>query len=576
MSTHLHRPASRFRLGVVYSALGVATLVLLWRVVDLHVFHKEFLQDQGDARYLRVVPIPAHRGMITDRHGEPLAISTPVDSVWVQPATFIAASQDWPKLAKLLQLDLAQLQRTISQRQEREFVYLKRHISPELAQQVMALEIPGVNLQREYHRYYPTGEVTAHVLGFSNIDDRGQEGLELAYDEWLRGVPGSQQVLKDRLGRVVRHVEQLRKPLPGRDLTLSLDRRLQYLAYRELKRAVIQHKAHSGSAVILDVHSGEVLAMVNQPSYNPNNRGDFKASQTRNRAVTDLLEPGSTVKPFTVVAALESGRFRSTSMVDTSPGQFRLGKALIRDSRDYGRISVATVIQKSSNVGASKIALALSDQALWKVHARLGFGNASGSGFPGEAGGLLSHARHWRDIEKATLAYGYGMSVTPLQLARAYSVLATDGVLKPVTFLRSDDVVEGQRIIAAPIARQVRRMLETVVQDGGTGTQARIAGYKVAGKTGTVKKAIPGGYSEDRYISVFAGLAPASQPRLAMVVTINEPGGDVYYGGEVAAPVFSNVMAGALRILGIAPDNVIKPPLALAALTPATTAGGHP
>jgi cell division protein FtsI (penicillin-binding protein 3) len=574
MSKHLHKPASRFRLGVVYSAVSLATLVLAWRAIDLHVFHKEFLQDQGDARYLRVVPIPAHRGMITDRHGEPLAISTPVDSVWVQPAAFTSAHADWPKLTKLLNLDLAQLQRTISQRQEREFVYLKRHISPDLAKQVMALEMPGVNLQREYHRYYPTGEVTAHILGFSNVDDRGQEGLELAYDEWLKGIPGSQQVLKDRLGRVVRHVEQIRKPLPGRDLTLSLDRRLQYLAYRELKRAVMQHKARSGSAVILDVQSGEVLAMVNQPSYNPNNRDQFKASQTRNRAVTDLLEPGSTIKPFTVVAALESGQFRSTSMVDTAPGLFRVGKAVIRDSRDYGRISVATVIQKSSNVGASKIALALPDETLWKIHARLGFGNVTGSGFPGEAGGLLSHARHWRDIEKATLAYGYGLSVTPLQLARAYSVLAANGVLKPVTFLRTDELVEGERVIGASTTQQVRRMLETVVQDGGTGTQARIAGYKVAGKTGTVKKAVAGGYSEDRYISVFAGLAPVSQPRLAMVVTINEPHGDAYYGGEVAAPVFSKVMAGALRMLGIPPDNVSTRPLALAALTP--IAGGRP
>jgi cell division protein FtsI (penicillin-binding protein 3) len=574
MNKHLHKPASRFRLGVVYVTLSLVTLVLAWRVVDLHVFHKDFLQDQGDARYLRVVPISAHRGMITDRHGEPLAVSTPVDSVWVQPTAFSSASSEWPKLAKLLKLDLARLKRTISQRQDREFVYLKRHISPDLAKQVMALELPGVNLQREYHRYYPAGEVTAHVLGFTNIDDRGQEGLELAYDEWLKGVPGSQQVLRDRLGRVVRYVEQIRKSEPGRDLSLSLDRRLQYLAYRELKRAVMQHKARSGSAVILDVHSGEVLAMVNQPSYNPNNRGKFKASQTRNRAATDLLEPGSTIKPFTVVAALESGQFGPTSIVDTSPGQFHLGKAVIRDTRNYGRISVAKVIQKSSNVGASKIALALSDEALWKVHARLGFGNATGSGFPGEAGGLLSHARHWRDIEKATLAFGYGLSVTPLQLARAYSVLAADGVLKPITFLRTDGRVEGQRIISTSIAQQVRHMLEAVVQDGGTGTRARIAGYRVAGKTGTVKKAVAGGYSEDRYISVFAGLAPASQPRLAMVVVINDPRGDVYYGGEVAAPVFSKVMAGALRMLGVTPDNVSKPALALAALTP--TAGGHP
>jgi len=574
MSKHLHKPASRFRLSIVYVAVSCASLMLIWRVVDLHVFHKDFLQNQGDARYLRVAPIPAHRGMILDRHGEPLAISTPVDSVWVQPTAFTSAFKDWPKLAKLLKLDLDHIQRTVSQRKDKEFVYLKRHINPDLAAQVMALELPGVNLQREYHRYYPAGEVAAHVLGFSNVDDRGQEGLELAYDDWLKGVPGSQRVLKDRLGRVVRHVEQIRKPVPGRDLTLSLDRRLQYLAYRELKRAVLQHKARSGSAVILDVQSGEVLAMVNQPSYNPNNRDQFKGSQTRNRAVTDLLEPGSTVKPFTVVAALESGRFRASSLVDTSPGQMRVGKAVIRDSRNYGQISLAKIIQKSSNVGASKIALALPDESLWKVHARLGFGNATDSGFPGEAEGLLSHARHWRDIEKATLAYGYGLSVTPLQLARAYSVLATNGVLKPVSFLRMDDAIEGERIIAASTARQVNRMLEAVVQEGGTGTRAQIAGYKVAGKTGTVKKAVAGGYSDDRYIAVFAGMAPASQPRLAMVVTINEPRGDIYYGGEVAAPVFSKVMAGALRMMGVPPDDVTLRPLKIAALN--HSAGGRP
>jgi cell division protein FtsI (penicillin-binding protein 3) len=574
MRQHLHKPASRFRLSIVYVAVSCATLMLVWRAVDLHVFHKDFLQNQGDARYLRVVPIPAHRGMIMDRHGEPLAISTPVDSVWVQPSAFSNAYTDWPKLANLLKLDLAHIQRSVSQRQDKEFVYLKRHISPDLAKRVMALELPGVNLQREYHRYYPAGEVAAHVLGFSNVDDRGQEGLELAYDDWLKGVQGSQRVLKDRLGRVVRHVEQIHKPVPGRDLTLSLDRRLQYLAYRELKRAVQKHKARSGSAVILDVQSGEVLAMVNQPSYNPNNRKQFKGGQTRNRAVTDLLEPGSTVKPFTVVAALESGKFRATSLVDTAPGQIRLGKAVIRDSRNYGQISLAKVIQKSSNVGASKIALALPDETLWKVHARLGFGNVTDSGFPGEAEGLLSHARHWRDIEKATMAYGYGLSVTPLQLARAYSVLATNGVLKPVSFLRTEDVIEGERIIAASTARQVRSMLEAVVKAGGTGTQAQIAGYKVAGKTGTVKKAVAGGYSDDRYIAVFAGIAPASQPRLAMVVTINEPRGDTYYGGEVAAPVFSKVMAGALRMMGIPPDDISLRPLKIAALN--HLAGGRP
>jgi len=539
----------------VIGAVVLVSLVLVWRAVDLHVFRKDFLQNQGDARYLRIVPISAHRGMITDRHGEPLAISTPVDSVWVQPADFSEAHQAWPKLARLLQLDLAQLQRKVLARKDREFVYLKRHISPQLAEKVMALGIPGVNLQREYQRYYPAGEVMAHVVGFTDVDDQGQEGLELAYNDWLQGVAGSQRVLKDRLGRVVRYVEQIARPEPGKDLVLSLDQRLQYLAYRELKRAVQQHKARSGSVVVLDVQTGEVLAMVNQPAYNPNNRGQFKGGQTRNRAVTDVFEPGSTVKPFTVTAALESGKFRPTSMIDTAPGRFNIGKAVVRDARNYGRISVATVIKKSSNVGASKIALALPDAALWNVFTRVGFGLTTGSGFPGEAGGLLSHARHWRDIEKATLAFGYGLSVTPLQLTRAYSGLAADGIMRPVSFLRVDEPVQGKRVMPARIARLIRPMLEAVIHDGGTGTRARVTGYSVSGKTGTVKKATAGGYSDDRYIAVFAGFAPASRPRLAMVVTINEPRGKEYYGGQVAAPVFARIMAGALRALNIPPDT---------------------
>lgn len=574
MKRQIHIPASRFRLGLVSGGVILCALVLGWRAVDLHVFRKDFLQDQGDARVLRVEPLAAHRGMITDRNGEPLAISTPVDSVWVQPTAFRHASADWPRLARLLKLDAAALQRKVLARQDREFVYLKRHVNPDLARRVMALKLPGVNLQREYHRYYPAGEVAAHVLGFTDVDDHGQEGLELAYNDWLSGKPGSQRVLKDRLGRIVRRVEQIREPEPGRPLVLSLDRRLQYLAYRELKRAVFANKARSGSAVILDVQSGEVLAMVNQPAFNPNNRGQFRGRLTRNRAVTDLFEPGSTIKPFTIAAALQSGRFRPGSRIDTGPGHFRIGKAVIRDTRNYGRIDLATIIQKSSNVGASKIALALPDSVLWKLHDRLGFGMATGSGFPGEASGQLSHARHWRDIEKATLAYGYGLSVTPLQLARAYAALGSDGLLRPVSFVRVDEAVAGERVLPARIARQVRHMLEAVVQDGGTGTRARISGYRVAGKTGTIKKATAGGYSEDRYVAVFAGLAPASQPRLAMVVSIDEPRNGMYYGGKVAAPVFSRVMAGALRILNIAPDQRPLRSLKLAAV--ADTAGAHP
>jgi len=576
MNDKAYRPTPTFRLVTVALLVLVVSSVLLWRAVDLHVLTKDFLQQQGNARYLRVQPIAAHRGMISDRNGEPLAISTPVDSVWVHPKTFITASREWGKLAKLLGMSLPKMKRQVLQRKEREFVYLKRHINPALAKRVMDLHLPGVSLQREYRRYYPAGEVMAHVVGFTNIDDQGQEGLELAYDNWLHGVSGRQRVLKDRLGRVVRHVEQLSKPEPGKELVLSLDRRLQYLAYRELKRAVLQYNARSGSVVVMDVQSGEVLAMVNQPSYNPNNRGNFKTSHTRNRAVTDVFEPGSTLKPFTLVAALESGRFLPSTIIDTTPGRLRLGKAVIHDARNYGRIDVATVLQKSSNVGASKIALSLPADALWKMYDRLGFGIGSGSGFPGEAGGMLSHARHWRDIERATLSYGYGMSVTPLQLTRAYSVLAADGMMRPVSFLKVTQAVKGQRVVRSRVARQVRQMMEKVVQPGGTGMKAAIQGYRVAGKTGTAKKAIAGGYSDDRYVAVFAGLAPASQPRLAMVVVINEPRGKVYYGGQVAAPVFSRVMAGALRLMGIAPDDSsAHPSMTLAAAT-AAAAGAHP
>lgn len=565
MSEQVHIPATTFRTGVIITAvLGVAA-ALCWRAVDLHVFNKDFLQSQGDARSLRVQPIAAHRGMILDRHGEPLAISTPVDSVWVQPKDFMTAQTRWPEVAKLLELNMKQLRHKVLSRQNKEFIYLKRHVAPAMASDVMKLAIPGVSLQREYKRFYPAGEVAAHVVGFTNVDDKGQEGLELAYDEWLSGKAGSQRVIKDRLGRVIKHVEQIRAPKAGKDLTLSIDRRIQYLTYRELKRAVIQHKARSGSAVVLDVRSGEVLAMVNQPAYNPNNRGKLNSSQFRNRAVTDVFEPGSTIKPFTVVAALNSGRFRSTSVVDTAPGFYKVGKSTIKDTRNYGRINLTTLIQKSSNIGATKLALAIKPETLWNVHSQVGFGEASSSGFPGEASGLLTHASQWRKVERATLAFGYGMSVTALQLARAYSVLANDGKTQNVSFIRQDKVKNSQQVIKTRIARQVRNMLQQVVLEGGTGTKASVPGYKVAGKTGTAKKAVKGGYSDDRYMAVFAGMVPATQPRLVMVVTIDEPNNGVYYGGEVAAPVFSKVMSSALPLMDIAPDNVTRKTIQLAA-----------
>ena len=566
MSEQVHKPATAFRTGVVVMAVAGVAAVLCWRAVDLHVFNKDFLQSQGDARYLRVQPVAAHRGMILDRNGEPLAISTPVDSVWVVPKDFMSAQSRWHELSKLLGISMKQLNNQVLSRQNKQFVYLKRHVAPAVAEKVMKLEIPGVSLQREYKRFYPAGEVTAHVVGFTNVDDKGQEGLELAYNNWLRGQPGSQRVIKDRLGRVVKHVEQIKAPKAGKDLTLSIDRRIQYLTYRELKRAVIQHKARSGSAVVMDARSGEVLAMVNQPAYNPNKRSSGVSSHYRNRAVTDVFEPGSTIKPFTVAAALESGRFNSRTRINTAPGFYKVGNSMVKDTRNYGRIDLTTLIQKSSNVGATKLALAIKPDTLWNMHSKVGFGETTSSGFPGEAGGLLTHASQWRKIEQATLAFGYGMSVTALQLARAYSVIAADGKLKSVSFLRQDDFKNSHQVIKPSIARQLRNMLKQVVAVGGTGTRASIAGYHVAGKTGTVKKVVNGGYSDDRYTSVFAGMVPASQPRLVMVVTVDEPNNGVYYGGEVAAPVFAEVMSNALHLMDIKPDNLSRKSVNMALL----------
>ena len=544
------------RLMSVLAILGVFAALLVWRAIDIQVLHREFLQEQGDARHLRVVAMPAHRGMIADRNGEPLAISTPVDSVWVSPREFLAARAQWPRLMRLLHLDAAVLQRHLARRADREFIYLKRAVSPELAQQVMALGVPGVSLQREYRRYYPAGEVAAHVLGFTNVDDRGQEGIELAYEDWLRGVPGSKRVIKDRLGRVVENVEGVSEPVPGKDLMLSIDRRLQYLAYRELKAAIQSNGARAGSVVMLDVNTGEVLAMANYPSFNSNNRVRLRGDVYRNRAVTDVFEPGSTIKPFTIAAALEVGKYQPHTIIDTTPGFYKVGRHVVRDIHNYGVIDVSTVMQKSSNIGATKMALAIEPQQLWSFFSRVGFGLSTHSGFPGEMAGLLSDYKGWREVDRATLAYGYGLSVTPLQLAQAYRVLADDGRLKPISFVRTDAAPSSEQVMRPAIAAQVRAMMETVVNQGGTGIAADVLGYRVGGKTGTVHKSEMGGYAENRYLALFAGLAPVSRPRLVMVVMIDEPAGNEYYGGQIAAPVFGKIMAGALRLLDIAPDDV--------------------
>ena len=558
-TTGIKLPIWRRRVLLIVVLLGFATLI--GRSVYLQAMHKNFLQEKGDARYSRTLTLSAHRGMITDRNGEPLAISTPVESIWVSPPDVEANPQQIAKLAALLDLKPASISKKMANSQ-REFVYIKRRIPPELAARVMALGIPGVFMQREYRRYYPAGEVAAHVVGFTSIDDDGQEGVELAFQKWLSGKPGSRRVIKDRQGHIVEDLEAVKVPQDGHDLALSIDRKIQYLAYRELAHAVETHKAKAGSAVVLDAKTGEVLAMVNLPSYNPNNPVNL-SGRSRNRAITDIFEPGSTLKPFSIAAALDLGTFESDTLVQTAPGYFRVGSATVHDTHEGGLMTVAEVIQKSSNVGSAKIALTMQPQYMWSVFNQLGFGRQTGIGFPGEASGKLRNYKTWRPIEQATMSYGHGISLSLLQLARAYTVFANDGELRPVTLFRQKELAVGQQVLSAETARDVKDMLEMVVQPGGTALRAQVVGYRVAGKTGTAHKPGPGGYQADKYISSFVGMAPASNPRLIMAVMIDEPGGNQYYGGSVAAPVFSAVMAGALRMLAIpqdAPsDNVVLP-----------------
>lgn len=549
------RSPYRGRRLLLQGLLLLALAALVMRAVDLQILQRDFLQSEGDARHLRTVTVSAHRGMIIDRNGEPLAISTPVDSVWANPAQALAAPEYLDALAHVLDIPGIELRSRIEGRPDREFVWLRRHVMPDTAERVRVLSAPGIYLQREYRRYYPHGEVMAHVVGFTNIDDRGQEGLELAFDEWLTGTPGAKRVLRDRLGRTIRDIESIRPAQPGRDLILSIDQRVQYLAYRELKAAVQAAGARGGSIVVLDPRTGEVVAMVNQPSYNPNNRVNLRGDVSRNRAVTDVFEPGSTIKPFTVAAALESGRFTVGTQLETSPGFMRVGTHTIRDANDYGRIDLTTLLAKSSNIGATKLALALAPREFWDVFHKAGFGQTSGSGFPGEAGGFLGNYARWNEVERATLSFGYGLSVTPLQLAQAYGALAVNGRTMTPTFVKGATPVAQGQMTSGETARKLRTMLEAAVGPTGTARRAAVDGYRVAGKTGTSRKAQQGGYAEDRYVAVFAGMVPASAPRLVAVVMIDEPKGE-YYGGLVAAPVFGRVMAGALRLLDIPPDDL--------------------
>lgn len=543
------------RLTVLIAFVGFV-VVLAGRALDMQVLHSSFFEQQGDARQLRHVTIPANRGDIVDRNGVPLAISTPVSSIWLNPQEFSADAQSLKKLGGLLSIDPSRLEKKISSYQDREFMYLKRHVSPEIAAKVLALNIKGIALQDEYRRYYPAGEVAAHVIGFADIDDNGQEGIELAFDNWLKGEPGRKQVIRDRFGRAVDDVKRISSSEPGKQVRLSVDKRLQYLTYRTLKAAVLKHNAVAGSAVVLDVDTGEVLAIANQPSFNVNDRSKLRPGTMRNRAATDVFEPGSTMKPLTVAAALESGHWRDYYKVETGPGYMQVMGNTIRDTHNYGDLDVSGVIKKSSNVGISKIALSLDAEEQWQMYQKLGLGADTGSGFPGEATGRLSVSALNNDFERATLAFGYGVSVTSLQLARAYAAIADDGYLKPVSFLNQEQPPKGERVMSAKTAAAVRKMMQQVVSSEGTGSQAQVANYSVAGKTGTVHKFAAGGYAEDQYISIFTGMVPANDPRLVMVVMIDEPRNGEHFGGKVAAPVFSKVMAGAMRLLDIPPDDV--------------------
>jgi len=531
----------------------LCSFALIARAVNLQVMETDFLQGQGKARYLREVTIASTRGVITDRNGEPLAVSTPVDSVWVHPGELLEFPENIKPLAKLINGDADEIERKLTQRAKRGFVWMRRRLNPVVADQIRELNIPGVYLQKEYRRFYPAGEVTSHVIGFTNIDDVGQEGLELAYDSWLAGSPGSKRVIKNRKGQTVEEVELIREADPGNDLRLSIDKRLQYLAYRELKSTVLKHGARSGSVVVLDVESGEILAMVNQPSYNPNDPG-HDTDGLRNRAVTDVIEPGSVMKPIAMASVLENRITTPTTLIETSPGYIVISGHTIRDHRNYGTLDATGVITKSSNVGITKLALQLEPEEMWDTYSRFGFGEATGTGFPGESAGVLRNHRRWRRLEQATIAYGYGISATPLQLAQAYAAIANGGKLRQPTFIQGSNNPPISAI-DPDIANAIAKMLETVTTKAGTGSRARVANYRIAGKTGTSHKASASGYAAARYVSSFAGFGPASNPRLVCVVIINDPTGKEYYGGLVAAPLFSEVMTGAMRILNIPPDD---------------------
>ncbi len=556
----VHAVIPRWRYYLVMLSLVSLPLVLLTKVAQLQIIPNEergvdFLQAQGDNRSIRQVVVPAYRGLITDRNGEPLAISTPVTAIIANPQQI--RDHDLDRLSKAMNTSSVQLRARLKRYRNKSFMYLARQLPTEQAATILDLGIPGVSGRREYKRFYPAGEVTAQLVGFTDINDSGQEGMELAYDTWLTGESGSKKVVKDRAGRVINDISLIKPARSGENLRLSIDLRVQYAAYRALKAAVQKHHAKSGSVVVLDVITGEVLAMVNQPSFNPNDRSHLKSDSTRNRAMTDIMEPGSTVKPFTILAALESGKFSADSVISTSPGYLKVDYKTFLDPSNYGDLKLADVLSRSSQVGTTKVALALDPDSTRELFQRVGFGEAVGSGFPGETTGRLPAYRKWDPVTQATFAFGYGLSVSSLQLARAYAVLANDGVRREVSLVALESEPESVRVIDSEISQQVRHMLRAASGLKGTGKRAMIDGYSVGGKTGTLHKVKPGGgYDQSRYMSAFAGLSPIENPRLVTVVVIDEPRDGDYFGGLVAAPVFSDVTGNALRLLQVTPDQM--------------------
>ncbi|MCC7040749.1 MAG: penicillin-binding protein 2 [Burkholderiales bacterium] len=552
----------RLRAPLVFGVLGLLFAALVGRSLYLQWIDYAFLQEQGSARHSRELEVPAHRGRIVDRFGEVLAVSTPVRSLWAFPDKFEASPEQLKQLASILETTPQRIATRLEARDE--FTFLARQVAPETSERAKALGIAGLHDQTEYRRYYPGGEVMAQVIGFTGDQDAGQEGIELAQQSWLAGVPGSRRVIINRRFEAVEDVAAIRAPQAGRDLALSIDTRLQYLAFRELKAAVEANKAKAGGMVILDVATGEILALANWPTYNPNRRDKVAREKMRNRALTDVFEPGSTLKPFTIATALEAGKVRPDTVIQTGNGSLTIGANTIHDAHAGGALTVEQVIQKSSNVGSAKIALSLPAQAMWQTFSNVGFGAVPKTGFPGEVAGRLRPAKTWKPIEQATMAYGHGISVNLVQLARAYTIFATAGFVKPVTLLKTEGAVDGSRVISPATAAAVRHMLEMAVGPGGTAPKAQVVGYRVAGKTGTAHKLEGKGYAANKYVSSFVGFAPASQPRLIVAVMIDEPSGGQYYGGSVAGPVFSSVMGSALRLLGVPTDapvnNVILPP----------------